>query len=872
MKLNNIFSTIFALALWATAAQGQTLKMNGMNGEPYIVPAADTVSLGYNSDFITIPVAANCEYNVAADDSWITPKKENNGNLTIFSAYNFDAEQRIGTATITSADGSYTRTIAVKQGGYAIGNISSDVKLTVNSASDTNHQNGYAASASIDGNVSTFYHSNWSGGGFPITLTYTLATASHVDYMVYTPRQDGNANGNFQSITVEYALNSAPSTWVKLKDIDLGGSSAATSIAFGEEGIDDVKQVRVIVKSGANNFAACAEMEFFQKDRTLENELQQYFADDLYTQLKDGVTMASLANIKTPLVKKFVYTLLQGDYDTKYRLASYEPFRPIADLRNELKNAHTYCNHENPTGITFKQGESVVVIVKGLEEDPLSLQIRNFGPEVFATSTYTLRNGINVIKTQNKGNGYINYYTPNYKTAPNVTIHIFNGTVNGYFNLMAGDTNADWTRMLNNAPGDCFDFKGEYIIGTFPVATLKQNTPNNGVKLTTDYDNIVRLEREVMGLFKYGRSPKNHQTVITVATSGGLYHASNDGFCVPVNALSGPSTAATFEFWGPAHELGHNNQTQGFVYTGLTEVTNNIHSAWCQHRLQGGYHRLEDESWGGPRGERIEAYLEHGIRMGKLWQLQPGPDSYNSTFTERSVNDVDENGNALPAVTTTEYNHDVFVKLVPLWQLMLYTEKDACGYSPDAYAKLFEGLRTYSGNENSTNGKQQIKFMRTFCDSTQINFLPFFEKAGLLKPAHFYQSDYSSGWIVISQAMVDNLKQYIEAKNYPTAPEGLHWLTAYNMDRFRNKVALTEGTLNAGCTQSGNYIRVDNSVWPGAVGYETYNASGEHIANTVFGYNGGTSTDNYTFVKWPSGASYIMAVGYDGTKVKIYKK
>ena len=76
MKLNNIFSTIFALALWATVAQGQTLKMNGMNGEPYIVPAADTVS----------------------------------------------------------------------------------------SVSDTYHQNGYAASASIDGYVTTFYHANWSGG------------------------------------------------------------------------------------------------------------------------------------------------------------------------------------------------------------------------------------------------------------------------------------------------------------------------------------------------------------------------------------------------------------------------------------------------------------------------------------------------------------------------------------------------------------------------------------------------------------------------------------------------------------------------------------------------------------------------------------
>ena len=426
--------------------------------------------------------------------------------------------------------------------------------------------------------------------------------------------------------------------------------------------------------------------------------------------------------------------------------------------------------------------------------------------------------------------------------------------------------------MLNAAPGDCFDFKTEYVIGTFPVSYLLKNTPTKGVELTTAYNNIIRCEREVMGLFKYNRNPKNRQTVITVATSGGLYHASNDGFCVPVNALASPTTYP-MEYWGPAHEFGHNNQTQGFVYTGLTEVTNNIHSAWCQHKLEGGYHRLEDEVYGGPRAERVEAYLENGIRLGNLWQLQAGPDSYGKTFDKVTVDDVDENGNAQPAVETTAYNHDVFVKLVPLWQLLLYTEESACGYSPNAYAKLFEGMRTYTGTENSTNGKQQIKFMRMFCDSTKINFLPFFEKAGLLKPAHFYQSDYTSGWIVISQSMIDNLKTHIAAKNYPEAPAGLHWLTVYNMDRFRDKIALTPGDIGTGCTPSGsNYICVQNSEWPGAVGYETYNANDEHVANTVFGYNDKARSTKYTYVKWPAGASYIMAVGYDGTKVKIYQK
>lgn len=868
MKLKHILLASAATIALSANVSAQSVRINGAGTNPYISILQDTVSINYDNDFITVPVISNADYSIENAAEWLNFKKEKTGSLTVFGEYNYSNDSRYGSLELVNGDARKKLTILQSpMSGLAI----ADTKISGVSGTANQAQSGQGIANSLDNNTNTLYHSPYSGATtFPVILTYTFSAAQHVDYILYTPRQDGNDNGNFQVVTIYYQLN-GQSTWTEFKTINLSGSSSIARISLGEEGIDNIKAIRFNVQSGANGFAACAEMSFWQEDKTLETELAQYFEDKLCTTLKEGITTATLSTITTPIVRKVVSAVLEEGYSTRFRLGEFEPFRPVSDLRNELRNSHTYCNHENPTGITFKANETAIIMVEGLGDDPISLQVRNFGPETFATGRFALHNGVNIVKVTNKGNGYIDYYTMNYQTAPNVKIHFVGCTENGYFDLTQGMTNDDWKTLLNNAKGDCFDFKTQYCIGTFPVANLKANTPTRGVEFTTAYDNIIRTEREIMGLFKYNRSPKNHQTVITVASSGGLYHASNDGFCVPVNALGGP-TKYPFEFWGAAHEFGHNNQTQGFVYTGLTEVTNNIHSAWVQHKFEGGYHRLEDEAYGSPRGERIEAYLENGIRLGNLWQLQAGPDSYGKTFSTTTVNGQDENGYATAQVTVTEYNHDVFVKLVPLWQLLLYTEEETVGASPEAFAKLFEGMRTYSGNENSTNGKQQIKWMRMFCDSTKINFLPFFEKAGILKAANFYQSDYTSGWIVISQTMVDNLKSYIENKGYEEAPAGLNWITAYNWDRFKNKTPLNAGTLNAGCSTSGSYIRVDNTTWPGAVGYETYDADDNHVANTVFGYNDSSQSTRYTYVKWPSGAKYIMAVGYDGTKVKIYQK
>ena len=270
------------------------------------------------------------------------------------------------------------------------------------------------------------------------------------------------------------------------------------------------------------------------------------------------------------------------------------------------------------------------------------------------------------------------------------------------------------------------------------------------------------------------------------------------------------------------------------------------------------------------RGGRFQVYLEEGVRKGVSWQLQDGPDYHGSTPTQVNVQGQDADGKSTGNVTTSWRNYDHFVKVVPLWQLVLYTQE--AGQSPDAYGKVIEGIRKAS-DTNMTNGKYQVKFMKRFCDSTRINFLPFFEKAGMLRPINALIEDYSREWLVISQKQIDELKAYIAAKGYPEAPAALNYINAYNWEVFRDKGQIDETTtVGKGCSLSGNRVKVDNNVWKNAVGYETYDANGELLRITMFGLGDSQMSSRYTYVLFPSGAKYVMAVGYNGQRVKCYEK
>ena len=887
---------LLALALGVQTAGAQSLQLDADDTKAaYLLTNKDTVKVAYNAGFTTVAVMANTDYTVSKAEGadWLSYRKEANGNLTLFSQYYYEPIlSRSTSLTLTTADGSFSRTLVVVQDKNTSAEDLGDRPVAIKSGKADSSQDGQGIANAFDGDPSTLWHSSWGGCSFPTSVEFTFKDAAHVDYMLYTPRSDGQ-NGRWGEITVYYATADAPTSFVKLQDADFGKSAASSTLRFGENGVDNVKAVKVTIKSAgsdqAKNFASCAEIGFYQYDPSLTQAIEGVFTSPLCSELREGMDAAGVAQIANPYVRQLALSLLSGNYSTEFRVGEFGCYKTRGTLQRELCTNMGYDPYENPTGIYFNQGDKVVVFAEGIDDNfPVQLCIANFSNandievEGQRSSYYALRNGANVITAGNRGNGYVSYYNDNFSAAPKVKLHFAMATETGYFDA-ARHNDDDYKRLLANAKSDIFDILSKRLHVAAPIANLKARTPLKGEKLAMLYDSLIYREREIMGLPQAGIEPTNHQFARPVKS--GMF-ADGNGAAAAFGSFNEWVDADKFGFWGMAHELGHINQiAPGFKWSGCGETTNNIYSAWVEHKLGAanaygdGYHRLEDEisgvgEYGWTRGGRFEAYLEEGVRKGISWQLQHGPDYHGSDFNNATVTDQDENGKSLGQITTKTRNFDHFVKVVPFWQLTLWTEE--VGANPGSMGRLIGSYREgFDQTKFNTNGKQQVEMMRRLCEATGYNLLPFLEKAGLNRPIKAYIEDYSPGWNIITQAMLDELKADVEAKGYNEAPAALNYINAYNWTRFRDQVAPTAAGLNSGCTAlNNNRIQVDNDTWAGAVGYETYDAGGKLIRITMFGLGDNQKSSRYTQVLFPSseGASYIMAVGFDGTKVKCYQK
>ena len=767
-----------------------------------------------------------------------------------------------------------------------------DKKVPISKAVATSEQPGNEAENAIDGTTGTIWHTNWNTGTtFPVTLTITLEEISHVDYVRYTPRQDGNQNGNWNTVHVAYCPTTNGTSFTNVGKYPLNGSSKPYDFILAEGGVE-CGQIQFTIESGYNHHAAAAEITPYIIDNSKVQIFEPYFTDNLYTELKPEITNSE--GIEDATVKALVDNLLSdAEGYKKFRVGEYEAYMPTSTLRNMLKVSSQYNNYENPTGIYLKEGESCYVIVEGIDNYPADLRIKNWYTNE-NSSSYALRNGLNYITATTEGNVFVSYYTDDFKSAPNIKAHFVNAPVQGYWD-QATMTNEDWIEMLAGRASDDHTIiitRSEHAQLAYPVSAWLKHCPTNVDSTMTLYQQVQWAERDIMGLERYGKQMKNRQ--LFYATNYGFMAAGGEGaYCEygSLGAIMKPD-AASFDFWGVGHEWGHNNQvTPGFKWSGCGETTNNIYASWAQLHFTGSrdaagrptYLRLEDERSGvgeysGMRGGRMQTYFEEGIRKGVAWQLQDGPDYHGATPDTKTVAGQNANGGSIGQVTTTSRNYDHFVKLVPFWQLNLWGT--LAGKCPDIIPMVIESIRTTPnyGTTYNTNGKQQINWIKLACDSTKIDLLPFFEKAGMLRPIHAYIEDYGAGWNIITEEMIDKLKTYVKEQGYPAFTEEINYINAHNYHIYRDSLKLeVPTTLGKGCNVSGNKITVQHNTIKNAVAFETYNIYGKLLRITMYGLG---SNDGHTFtqVLYPkdgnleTSAAYIMAVGYDGTRIRIYEE
>lgn len=763
-----------------------------------------------------------------------------------------------------------------------------DKKITFSNATASSYQAGNEADNVIDGNLSTIWTNspNIPASSWPVTLTVTLKEATHVDYVRYIPRQDIYDDGNWNKVYISYCPTTTGSNFTSIGSYDLKSSSANCDMWLTENGVT-CGQIKFTLERGYFYCVSAAEVEAYAVDFQKKDEYAKYFTDAIFSELKPEVT--SSEGIEDPTLKALVDNLLtDAEGYSKFRIGEYEPYLSTETLLDILKSSNYYNNYENPTGIYLKAGESCLVAVDGIDnQHPVKLTIKNW-VEDESSSTYPLRNGLNYITASTEGNLFVSYYTEDLENAPNIKAHFINAPIQGYWD-QATMTNADWVELLKGRSindNSILITRSEHAQLAFPVSAWLKYCPTNVDSTMTLYQQVQWAQRDMLGLEKYGRQVKNRQ--LYFATTYGFMAAVNEGAYCNVNSLDAIMVpdAKRFDFWGVGHEWGHNNQiSTGFKWSGCGETTNNIFASWGQIHFTGNPHtlRLEDEVCGvgeysNMRGGRMQTYFEEALRKGVPWQLQDGPDYYGTTPTEKTIWGYDADGNYLGYVTTTSRNYDHFVKLAPFWQLNLWGT--LAGKCPDIIPMVIESIRSTPNYESyyNTNGKKQVNWMKLACDSAKIDLLPFFEKAGMLRPINAYIEDYNAGWNIITEQMIADLKTYVKQQGYPAFTEEINYINGHNYTIYRDGLKLdVPKTLGEGCTVNGNKVKVLHSAVKNAVAYETYNSKGELLRITMYGL-GSDDQHSYTQVLYPTNndaslsSAYIMAVGYDGTRIKIYEE
>lgn len=625
---------------------------------------------------------------------------------------------------------------------------------------------------------------------FPHELKFTLEQGTErVDYMMYYPRPS-KGGGVFGVITeVLVSTYDDPNTFVSVaKGYDCGMESTIRTIYFNKP-IYKPHTVWVKIGSGKDNFISCTEMEFFGKSSN-SFDYKTLFKDELCTELKDNITLTEIETCPYPFFKNLAQYMYYDCYDTSFRVASFKAWEHPSKAAARNKTT-PYSLVDNPTGIYVKKGEKIVTMVGEIHNQSASLMVVNLdipnGDGFNSTNEYPLKPGVNMHTMKDKGLIYVQYHTDAYQAVEPIRMHFMTGQVNGYFDLYNDDHNKleDWSDLLANNSSLYLDVLGKYSHLIFPVNNLKK--VGDPIELIKFYDNLVYEEQKLMGLVKYDKMFTNRMCFSTMYTSY-MYSTSYrtsynvttlDNLCDLVQVKADP--------WGPAHEVGHSNQTSPVLkWTGMTEVTNNIHSMNIR-RMTSGDSRLE-----------IKGYYPHAM---------------TTAFTGRphiTVGKLEGKGVA-----------DVFCQLVPFWQLQMYLSY-VLG-KEDFFADVHEAARLSDPAEDKkkTAGEHQLEFAYICSQKAGLDLTEFFEKWGFLREVNTTITDYGVvGVFNIDVNKLNSLKSRIANLNLPKPRHNFWYITEKTEKIFKENRSMNTSGVVVNVDRLANSIAISGCI--NAVAYEVY--------------------------------------------------
>ena len=808
-----------------------------MDKDTYEVP-----SKGATSFSVELLASVEFEVEVEAGKDWIRyieTKAAEPHALTFEIAKNASKEARSAKVTVTSETGEKLSFTINQRGKDSIANaeaVGEDVQVPVDKISssvsgsygDTKPQN------LIDGDLETYYSAAGKVTDMPVSLTCEFAAVKRLDYVDIIP---GRVYGKWGEVDV-YVTTEDKAEYL-YGSYDFKESGDRQRVTF-HDGLANPLSVRFEIKTagmwvagnGVDSPTLIAAHEIIFYSRNPEAlDMLQYFTDESYSELKEGVTEEEIDAIPNEFFRNLAADIFSGDYDPTYRAATYKPY-PHPDVDMKRFRTSNYSLNDNVTGMYFEAGEHVV-FVNETYGIPVSLRVVDYQPfDHMAEDSrgwcnedghyYPLIKGVNKLNIERRGLIYVMYHTEDPKAKP-IKINFPTALVNKYYDLV-NDPDADWATMLKEAKADHIDMVGEKSIFTLPVEWIEYycGTADKAKAVIEQADSIIFLQEQIQGHHKYNTGGHRNRMLYssTMAKAFMFAGAYRTGYSLRYgekhlkNKWYGDGTVSMLlnpkkfrvDGWGAYHEVGHCNQLPGFKWTGLAEVTNNFTAMYCAHFFIGDdypkhksdYMLLMTGSWYDDQGK----YHETSNRYDAAWQC------FNDNGKKHAFSGYvggDPPGEAGPGI-------DPFFRIVPFWQLYLYNTlvMGRNDFYPDVYhwcrtGNLPDGSpnvvapevdvvydsKTMTGGQDgktykmSNDGERQMNFIRLCCDAAQEDLTEFFEQWGMMTPFYGVVVDYGDHILRITPEMVQEVYDY--AKKYPKpAKKNIWFMNNYNLDLYRN--------------------------------------------------------------------------------------
>ncbi len=488
------------------------------------------------------------------------------------------------------------------------------------------------------------------------------------------------------------------------------------------------------------------------------------FTDASCSQLKEGLSSKEIKRISDPFYKKIAVDLQNNLYaDAEYRIQTFRPYQSPKVSAARTKTMHTWGILDNVTGIYVDNpDEELIILVGDTHGYDVQLRVQDY-TMAWGKNTYKLKTGMNKIKPASSGLCYILIFQDDYLPlnptnknevelieSKSVNIHFVGGKVNGYFDS-SKNSSEDSEKLIKEASYPYFDVKGKYSQLVWYTEDFKEQ--NSNLAKTINYlDQLVGLEIDFSGFFKYGNPFSTRMFFMPSTSGGGNPNATLERVIFPrayKNFFANPNEETLLSrIWGLAHEVGHCTQSNpGMRWGGMGEVGNNMFSMFVKTELFG--------------YEKSNMLNENYYQRAKELIIDQ-----NIAHADKSIHS----------------KH--FERLVPFWQLHLYTSK-VLGYK-DLYRDLYEHYRSTAnvGTTFESSGPLQLDFVRNVCHLSKTNLLDFFAKWGFLTPIDVVVNDYGNRVLKISQNDIDELVTEIESKNYPKPKQDITYIQDDNFYQF----------------------------------------------------------------------------------------